>query len=393
MADATNGVLTRIGGLLGIPAEVQNMALPSIGSLATLRYPYMNRLLISVNMAVDKITPNDPRVKHQFTEVDGHKWHWLDAAPQGEQKGVVVLVHGYPDLSLAWRYQIPMLMNLGLRCIAIDCMGYGRTGASDKLSDYSFKNHATAIRGIAKAINAPKVILGGHDWGGMVVYRTAQWCADIVSHVFSVATPYAQPQPQFISTEQLVAAGMTMFGYQLQFGSEDQVIEKAVHNEAKIRKWLTGLYGGKPSGGRVIMTPEKGVDLSIVEDDSEIGMSPLLNQEELDYYVAEWSRNGVHGPCNWYRTRRVNYEEELELPENCKNGSSNQITQPVLFIQCLDDHILIPKLSAGMESQIPHLSRGEVKTAHWALWQDPENVNRIVKAWFEGVVFGGKTKM
>jgi len=50
---------------------------------------------------------------------------YLDAQPKGEKKGTVVLVHGFPDTSLAWRYQIPMLLDLGMRCIAIDCMGYG----------------------------------------------------------------------------------------------------------------------------------------------------------------------------------------------------------------------------------------------------------------------------
>lgn len=52
---------------------------------------------------------------------------YLDAVPQGHQRGVVFLVHGFPDISLAWRYQIPMLLGLGMRCIAIDCMGYGET--------------------------------------------------------------------------------------------------------------------------------------------------------------------------------------------------------------------------------------------------------------------------
>ena len=56
-----------------------------------------------------------------------HGEDYLDAAAQGEQKGTIFLIHGFPDLSLGWRYQIPMLTELGFRCIAIDCMGYGNT--------------------------------------------------------------------------------------------------------------------------------------------------------------------------------------------------------------------------------------------------------------------------
>jgi hypothetical protein len=28
---------------------------------------------------------------------------------------------------MGWRYQIPMLVNMGLRVVAPDCLGYGRT--------------------------------------------------------------------------------------------------------------------------------------------------------------------------------------------------------------------------------------------------------------------------
>ena len=69
------------------------------------------------------------------------------------------------------------------------------------------------------------------------------------------------------------------------------------------------------------------------------------------------------------------------------------IKQPTLFIQCLDDFILKPEMSKGMEKSIPHLTRGEVKAGHWVLWQAPEAVNELLENWFEGVVFGGKSKI
>lgn len=38
-----------------------------------------------------------------------------------------VQIHGWPDLSMGWRYQIPLLVNLGFRVVAPDMMGYGGT--------------------------------------------------------------------------------------------------------------------------------------------------------------------------------------------------------------------------------------------------------------------------
>lgn len=91
---------------------------------------------------------------------------------------------------------------------------------------------------------------------------------------------------------------------------------------------------------------------------------------------------------NWYRTRRANYEDELHLPE----AQRNRIEQPVLFVQALKDNVLVPAMSKGMEKVIPRLTRAEVPTGHWALWQAPERVNGIVGGWLEGVEREGGEK-
>jgi soluble epoxide hydrolase / lipid-phosphate phosphatase len=36
---------------------------------------------------------------------------------------------------------------------------------------------------------------------------------------------------------------------------------------------------------------------------------------------------------------------------------------------------------------IPMLRRREVDAGHWALWEKPEEINRIVKEWMVEVVF------
>jgi len=300
-----------------------------------------------------------------------------------------------------------MLLSLNLRCIAVDCMGYGGTGSSKSLSDFSLKTHADAIAGIAKQLGTSNIILGGHDWGGLVVYRTAQWYPDLVTHVFSVATPYWSPQDEYVSVEALVNGPLPQFGYQLQFGSDDKKIENVVQGEKMIRKFLTGVYGGKPKSGRSFMSPEKGVDLELLQSD-EFDMTPLLNEEvsserhrthpynrannvpqELDFYVSEFTKNGMNGPCNWYRTRKINWEEEKSMPAANRKG----LSQPTLFIQALGDNILIPSMSRGMEEHIPHLTRGEVKASHWALWHTPQETNDLIKKWIEAVVLGGKSKI
>lgn len=88
---------------------------------------------------------------------------------------------------------------------------------------------------------------------------------------------------------------------------------------------------------------------------------------------------------NWYRTRRVNFDEELD-----KLGEGI-INQPVLYIATAKDTILKPEMSAGMEKLIPNLSRASVDTHHFGQWEKPAEINDIIKSWSEAVVFGGKS--
>ena len=180
---------------------------------------------------------------------------------------------------IAWAIAIPYVHRL--KNMPPNQQGDEFQGTSTDLHDFGFKNHADAIAGICHQLGVNKIIIGGHDWGGAVIFRVAQWYPDLISHIFSVCTPYFKVFDQYVSTEMLVNSTIPQFGYQLQFGSPDHKVEKVVKDEKTIRKFLLGMYGGRPKSGKSFMTPQKGIDLRLIEND-EIGMTPLLNHEVCD---------------------------------------------------------------------------------------------------------------
>jgi len=111
--------------------------------------------------------------------------------------------------------------------------------------------------------------------------------------------------------------------------------------------------------------------------------------QELDYYVTQYTKSGIEGPCNWYRTRELNFEDEKALPADQRKG----VQQPSLYVFAERDGVLSEDLTRGMDKAIPNLSKGRVPAGHWALWQTPGETNAIIKKWVEGVVFGGKSKL
>ena len=151
------------------------------------------------------------------------------------------------------------------------------------------------------------------------------------------------------------------------------------------------MYGARGPNGEIAFDATKGVFL---ENLPKLGMTKLLSEAELEYYTQEYARHGLHGPLNWYRTREMNYVEELEY--FFKDGRSEErprIGQEVLFVLATKDQALNAHMAAKMEERIARLTRRQVTAGHWALWEKPEEVNRILKEWFDGVVFGGKSKL
>jgi len=86
---------------------------------------------------------------------------------------------------------------------------------------------------------------------------------------------------------------------------------------------------------------------------------------------------------NWYRTRDVNYKEELAILDR-------QIQIPTLFIQALRDQALPPHLGKSMGKHIPNLTLKQVNTSHWALWEKPEEVNDIISGWLKEEAFADR---
>lgn len=253
-------------------------------------------------------------------------------------------------------------------------MGYGGTDSPESISSYTFKRAADDIATLAAHLSAPQIMLGGHDWGGMIVYRIALWYPHLVTSLFSICTPYVPPSSTYYPLSQLTQTVLPNFTYQLQLASG--VVEEEIHTPARIREFLKGMYGGKTVDGKAAFDVRKGV---IFENLEGIGESKLMDEEEVDYYTQEYSRNGLRGPLNWYRTRELNYKDELALVE--KGEEALQIRCPSLFVQATMDAALPPAMARGMDRWFvgeEGLRRGEVGAGHWCLWQVSGECNRLI---------------
>lgn len=335
---------------------------------------------------VDALIPNDPRVQHLDFQVGSYNYHYILANPAsgGEPVATVLLVHGWPDLGMAWRYQVPYLMSLNLRVIVPDMLGYGRTSAPYDAAEYTHKKIAGHIKALAEHVVGAgnQVILGGHDWGAAQAWRTALWHPETVQAAFTLNVPYQPPTKQRVTLEQWVAAIPT-FGYQLQLASPEAE-RIADSSETAMRGFLSTMYGGRGPNGEAAFSVAKGL---LEEHVAKIGPPKDMTPEMLDFYVNEYRRNGLHGPTNWYRTKELNWADELPLTE-IEGGWKFKI--PGMVVMGEKDLALPPPLADGMEDHFEPstLLRKEVAmgVGHWAMWQDPNMINNYIGEFLQSLL-------
>ncbi|KAG0640038.1 Alpha/Beta hydrolase protein [Tuber brumale] len=338
-------------------------------------------------MATNNITAiradGDPRVTHKFQVVNGKNYHYVHGMPTGIVKGTILCIHGFPDLWYGYRFMIPFLLEKGFCVIVPDMLGYGQTDAPRvppaDISTYSVKNHAADMVELLKILDVPKVILFGHDWGGMITSRIYLYNSEIVSYMVNVCTPFVSPIREYIPIRELVATKIPSFKYQIAF--QDPQTEKDTEAPGKVRQFLKGLHRGVGDERAKFM-----VEQDIVESVGDLKRSKFMTEEDLDYFTKEFERNGFHGPLNWYKTSKVNYEDEKDLP-------FDGIKVPYLFIGAKHDAALPPSLAEPQKLFIPQLTTRIVDTAHWAMVEDPEAVIRHMNEWLDTVVLGGKSTL
>jgi len=98
--------------------------------------------------------------------------HHLDEGPPGGE--VVLLMHGEPSWCFLYRHMIPVLVAAGLRCVAPDLVGFGRSDKPAERSDYTYARHVEWMRAaLLDRLDLRDVTLVGQDWGGLVGLRVA----------------------------------------------------------------------------------------------------------------------------------------------------------------------------------------------------------------------------
>jgi haloalkane dehalogenase len=110
--------------------------------------------------------PDFPYPPH-YLQIDGLRMHYVDAGPRDAQITALCL-HGQPSWAYLYRKMIPVFVAAGLRVVAPDWFGFGRSDKPEDDSWYSFERHRNAMLDFVDQLDLRNVMLVVQDWGGVL---------------------------------------------------------------------------------------------------------------------------------------------------------------------------------------------------------------------------------
>ncbi|HZR48260.1 MAG TPA: haloalkane dehalogenase [Streptosporangiaceae bacterium] len=134
----------------------------------------------------------------RYAEIGALRLGYVEAGPP--DGAPVLLLHGEPSWSFLYRKVIAVLADAGLRVIAADLIGFGRSDKPAAITDHSYARHVEWIRAFAfDRLDLRDLTLVGQDWGGLIGLRLVAEHPDRFARVVAANTGLPtgdQPMPE-----------------------------------------------------------------------------------------------------------------------------------------------------------------------------------------------------
>ncbi|WP_062993977.1 alpha/beta fold hydrolase [Nocardia anaemiae] len=310
-------------------------------------------------------------IEHRTLTVNGLSMHIAEAG----RGPLVVLLHGFPEVWYSWRHQLPALAAAGYHAVAPDVRAHGRTDSPARIEDHGMLEHVADVIALLDALDAPNVVLIGHDWGANTAWAAAELHPERIRAIAALSVPY-RPRPADPPIVELRRWSGNRFNWMLHFqqlGIADA--ELAADPARTLRLILTALAGEAGELGTHLLTElPRGADLldAIPEP---AALPPWLSAADLAYYVDEYRRTGFTGGLNRYRNADRDWHRVPHL-------GTTVLHQPALFIGGAYDSAVRFANHTASKHYVPNQAEPVILPGcgHWIQQERPTAVNDAILA-------------
>lgn len=296
---------------------------------------------------------------------------------QGEGP-LVLLAHGFPETSYAWRHQISALAEAGYHAVAPDMRGYGQTDAPAEVERYTALDVVGDLVGLLDALGEASAVIVGNDWGSTVAWQAALTRPDRFRGVASIGVPMMGPSP--IPPTEIFPQTPYALLYTLYFqspGVAEGEFEKDIATTLRKIYFAASRDAGPRKDGDGTPNPfgmvsrSEGLLATLPEPER---MPAWLPEEDLRVFVQDFERSGFRGGLNYYRNLDANWYLARSM-------AGRVVDVPAIYLAGEQDvGLSIPgmrEIIDAMPALVPKLTRSIIlpDCGHWAAQEKPEQVN------------------
>ncbi len=319
-----------------------------------------------------------------------HETAFLSAGP--EDGTAVVLVHGWPELSISWRHQIPFLAGQGYRVIAPDMRGYGNSSTYRNHAAYAQREVVADMLELADGLGIDRAIWIGHDWGAPTVWNLARHHPERVIAIANLCVPYNTLEigwpgmlpciDRNLYPEDEYPAGQ--WEYQRYYEENFEAATRAFDADPRaVCKLL--FRSGNPNGeGQIAATATTrklggwfgGGAVPDMPRDEQV-----ITEADLDRYAESLTRNSFFGPDSYYMNHERNQAYANEKPDA-------RLGMPVLFIHAAYDYTcetMTSRLAEPMRALCDNLTEKTIPCGHWMAQERPQALNMVLDHWLTAI--------
>ena len=115
--------------------------------------------------------PDYPFAEHHAEVGAELRMHYVDEGPR--DGAPVLMLHGEPTWSYLYRHMIPVFTGAGMRALAPDLIGFGKSDKPTSTADYSYQNHMDWVTDWMLGLDLRGITLICQDWGSLIGLRLA----------------------------------------------------------------------------------------------------------------------------------------------------------------------------------------------------------------------------
>ena len=279
-------------------------------------------------------------IEREFIEANGLRFE-VDTCGSGDT--LALCLHGFPENSFSWRYQLPMLAKKGFKAWAPNLRGYGNSPKPVGIHSYSLENLMADVAALIDVSRCKNIVLIGHDWGAVIAWFFTMRKIRKLDRLIICNVPHPAKMDLRRNWSQLRKSWYIFF---FQLPRIPEKILGAKH--AKLVGQMIKRSSSSPS-----MFPSE-----VIDKFTESASKPGSLEAMINYYRGLIRGGGM---------RR---QAQLGFP---------RIDIPTLMIWGEEDVALSKKTTLGTEEFVTDLTlRYLPRVSHWCQQEQPDIVNLMI---------------